>query len=192
MRGRLADPQSLVLTGQGKAVSVCCPLLPHHPIPHHTHFLASLGQMLGADIGAWPVEVSDQARLEQADGRSRPRAEAQAGSPSLRALPARRVRDPAPAPDADETWALGRCFPGGRGLPSASTASEGFIEASAGNPRHGMQAPSREGTRCWRHMLAKEAWNSPRPSEPRLAMGCGHLEERECSGARLGWEVPKD
>ena len=142
VRGRLADPQSLVRTGQGKAVSVCCPLLPHHPIPHHTHFLASLGQMLGADIEAWPVEVSDQARLEQADGRARPRAEAQAGSPSLPPLPPCRVRDSAPAPDADEMWALGCCFPGGRDLPSASTASEGFSEASAGNLRHGMQAPS--------------------------------------------------
>lgn len=52
----------LVHTGQGKEVNVCYPLLPyHHPLPTtNTHFLASLGQMLGADIEAWPVEVSDQ------------------------------------------------------------------------------------------------------------------------------------
>ena len=28
--------------------------------PASTHFLASLGQMLGADREAWPVQVSDQ------------------------------------------------------------------------------------------------------------------------------------
>lgn len=42
--------------GQGKVVSVCCPLLPYP----HIHLLAFFGLMPGADIEAWPIEVSDQ------------------------------------------------------------------------------------------------------------------------------------
>lgn len=60
-RGSLAAAGGFMHLGQGKVVSVSSLLLPPLPSPTlHIHILAFWGLMLGANMEAWPMEVTDQ------------------------------------------------------------------------------------------------------------------------------------
>lgn len=124
-QGSLAVTGSFVHLGQGKVVSVHCPLLPYPPPhPHCSLFEPNAGNRhRGLAHGSL-----DEPKLEQADRRSGPKAElSHTGPPLLLALLPCVVRDS--ASDRNKMWALGSCCPRGSVLPSAPTVREGFRKA---------------------------------------------------------------